>query len=145
MKRVMAVLLIGTLSNLLLGVDDKSWASQAPATSAAGQPLDPVAAALATLRRGATVQIERTNGTRFYAVIEDIAPDTITVLSEQTGRPLTETIPITDIRSIRAVSGRTVAHSHKTLIIAAVVAGVIVVGLLGACAAANGDIRPVPN
>ena len=144
MKRVLTVMLIGTLSTLLLGVEDTSWAVQASVANPAGLQGDPIMQALSTLRRGATVEIERSNGTKFYAVIEEIAPDTVTVMRDQAGKTLTETIAVADIRSIKAVSVRQVAHGHKGLIAAAVVVGLLIVAL-GACAAANQDVRPVPS
>ena len=134
MKRVLAVLLIGTLSTLLLGFENTSWAQS-----------DPIRQALSTLRRGSTVEIERTNGTKFYAVIEEIGPDSITVMRDEAGRTLTETIPVADVKSIKAVSVRQVAHGHRTLIVASIVAGVLVLALVGACASSGYDARPVPN
>jgi len=133
MKRVLAVMLIGTLSTLLLGVENKSWAQA-----------DPIRQALSTLRRGSTVEIERSSGPKFYAVIEAIEPDSITVMRDEAGRTLTETIPVSDIRSIRVVSVRQVAHNHRTLIVASIVAGILVIALVGACASAAPDARPVP-
>ena len=135
MKRVLTVILIGTLSTLLLGTENTSWAQG-----------DPIAQVLSTLRRGSTVEIERSTGPKFYAVIEDLGPDAIIVMRDQDGRTLTETIPVPDIKSIKAVSVRQVARNHRTLIIASVVAGVILIALVGACAsyARSSDVRPVP-
>jgi hypothetical protein len=145
MKRVLAVMLIGTITTLLLGIENTSWAVQSPAANQAAQSPDRVTRALSSLRRGATVEIEQPNKKAFYAVIEEIGPDAITVLRDGGAGTLTERIPIADITSIRAVSGRIVAHNHKGLIIAAVVAGLIVVGLVGACRSSSPDVRPVPN
>jgi hypothetical protein len=134
MKRVLSVLLIGTLSTLLLGIENISWAQA-----------DPIRQALSTLRRGSTVEIERSNGTKFYAVIEEIGPDSISVMRDEGGRTLTETIPLADVTSIKAVSVKQVAHNHRTLIVASIVAGVLVIALVGACASASSDVRPVPG
>jgi len=134
MKRVLAVMLSGTLSTFLLGIENNSWAQA-----------DPVRQALSTLRRGSTVEIERSSGPKFYAVIEAIEPDSITVMRDEAGRTLTETIPVSDIRSIRVVSVRQVAHNHRTLIVASIVAGILVIALVGACASAATDARPSPS
>ena len=127
-------MLIGTLSTFVLGIENNSWAQT-----------DPIRQALSTLRRGSTVEVERSNGPKFYAVIEEIGPDSITVMRDEAGRTLTETIPVSDIRSIKVVSVRQVAHNHRTLIVASIVAGILVIALVGACASAATDTRPSPS
>ena len=134
MKRVLAVMLIGTLSTLLMGIENTSWAQA-----------DPIRQALSTLRRGSTVEMERSSGPKFYAVIEEIGPDSITVMRDEAGRTLTETIPVADVKSIKAVSVRQVAHGHRTLIVASIVAGILVIALFGACASASQEVRPAPS
>jgi hypothetical protein len=37
-----------------------------------------------------------------------------------------------------------VAHNHRTLIVASIVAGILVIALVGACASSAPDARPVP-
>ena len=145
MKRVLAVMLIGTITTLFMGVENTSWAVQNSAANQATAPPDRVTRALSSLRRGSTVEIEQPNRRAFYAVIEEIGPNTITVLRDEGAGTLTEIIPIAGITSIRAVSGRAVAHNHKGLIVAAVVAGLIVVGLASACRSASPEVRQVPS
>ena len=144
MKRVLAVMLIGTITTLFMGIENTSWAVQSPAASQADPPPDQVIRALSSLRRGATVEIVQPGRRAFYAVIEAIGRDEITVLREEGAGTVTEIIPIAGITSIRVVSGRVVAHKHKGLIASAIAAGVIV-ALVGVCAAASRDVRPVPS
>jgi hypothetical protein len=146
MKRVLAVMLIGAFSTFFLGFEETSWAVQSAGASQTGPQRDTVVQTLSTLRRGATVEIEQGNETKFYAVIDEIGPDAITVMRDQAGKTLTETIAISDIRSIKAVSVRQVARGHRGLIAGAIAVGVIV-ALVGVCAAAAAslDVRPVPN
>jgi len=146
MKRVMAVVAIGILTTLMLGVDQVSWAGQDRDATERAARRERTARRLAGLRPGATVEIERTDRTKINAVIQDIGPDAVTVLVEETGRGrraagaappvVTQTIAIDDIRSIKEVSVGGMSRTSKALIYAAVVAGVIV--LVGACAASAG-------
>jgi len=144
MKRVLVIVLIGTLATLFLGIEDTSWAVQSSAVRPAVPPQDPVMQLLSSLRRGDTVEIEPVQGTSFFAVIEAIGADTVTVLRDDRGRTVTQTVAIADIRWIKPASGRKVARHSKSLIIAAVAAGLVVLSV-GVCAAASADTRPVPN
>jgi hypothetical protein len=134
----MVVVLIGTLTTLMLGIDETSWAVQAPSAQQQNAQREEVLRRLATMRRGSSVQVERQDRTKFYAVLQDIGPDSITVLREEGKNTTSEVIPVTSIRQIRAVSPQKVAKGgHKGLIIAAVVAGVLVAGLVGSCRSAS--------
>ena len=134
MKRVMVVVLGGALTTLLLGINETSWAVPIRSVSQSEPQREQVVRRLATMRRGSTVEIEWNDGTKFYAVVQDIGPDEITVLLERDGRTVTETIAIDDIRNIGEVSPQKVARGHKGLIAGAIVAGVLV-ALVGVCRA----------
>jgi hypothetical protein len=134
MKRVLAVMVIATFLTLTVGMEQTSWAIQ---TIGAAEHNE-VVARIATLKRGSTVEVTGSDGTVFYAVIEEIGPDSLRVMRDEGGAVTTETLAISDIRRIRPVSPRRVAHGHKTLIITAIVAGVIV-GVVGACASSSSN------
>jgi len=137
MRRILAVAVIGMLTTLLLGVDDISGAEQDSATQRAARRAQ-VASRIAKLRPGATVIIERYDLTKINAVIQDIGADSVTVLVQDPRRGgvvsavTTQTIALDDIRSINEVSVAKMSRTSKTLIVAAVVAGVIT--LVGVCA-----------
>jgi hypothetical protein len=136
-RRVLAVVVIGVLMTLSLGVDQVSWAAQDTGGKDREAQRAQVVRRLAGLRPGAMVEIERTDRTKVKAVIEDIGPDSIRALVEESHRGgtagrgvVTQTIPIDDIRNIREVRP---GRSNRALIAAAVVAGLVV--LVGVCAA----------
>jgi hypothetical protein len=142
MRRVFMVILIAALTTFMLGIDETSWAVQGAEVKARDSQRERVVQRLATLRRGATVEIQRTDGTRFFAVLQEIGPDEVTVMLDRGGQTATERIAIDAIRDIRPVSPQKVARSHKGLIVAAVVAGVVVVALVGACRTAAAPAQP---
>ena len=136
MKRVFMVILIAALTTFMLGINETSWAVQGREAKTSEAQRDKVMQRLATMRRGSTVEIERTDRTRFFAVLQEIGPDAVTVMLDRGGHTTTERIAIDTIRDIRPVSPQKVARSHKGLIIAAVTAGVLVAALIGACRSA---------
>jgi hypothetical protein len=141
-------MLIGTLTTLMLGINETSWAVQAAPAAQQDAARESVVRRLATMRRGLTVQIERQDRTKFYAVIEAIGPDSITVLRDEGKSTTTEVIPVGGIREIREVSPQKVAKGHKALIITAIVTGVIVGGLLAivsSCRTATTTLATTPN
>jgi len=137
MRRVLATAVIGVLATLLLGVDISGAQQDRDASQRAARAQ--VASRIAKLRPGATVIIERDDGTKLNAVIQDIGADSVTVLVQDprggggVAAVTTQTIPVNDIRSIKEVSVAKMSRTSKTLIVAAVVAGVIT--LVGVCAA----------
>jgi hypothetical protein len=77
------------------------------------------------------VEIVRTDGTKISAVIQDVGIDSVTVLTDERGQVETQTIAVSDIRSIKLANPRKMSHGHKVLLVTAVTLGVIV----GVCAA----------
>jgi hypothetical protein len=140
MKRIMAVVVIGVLATLLLGVDEVSGSGQDREAREREARREQISRRLAGLRAGSTVSIERYDGTKIDAVIQDIGPDAVTVLVQESRRDgktvdtgvATQTIAIDDIRNIREVSVGRMSRSSKALIVAAVAAGLVV--LVGVCA-----------
>jgi hypothetical protein len=100
MRRVLAVLLIATLTTMMAGIDATSWASQERDQNQQEKQRAAVTKALREMHRGTTATIERLDGERVDVVIEEITPDAITVLHQQRDRVVTETIPIADIAKI---------------------------------------------
>jgi hypothetical protein len=131
MKRVIAVLLMSVLATSVLGVDSTSLSQQDSRDGGRQRERDQVARTLGGMRRGATVEIVRTDGTKISAVIQDVGIDSVTVLTDERGQVETQTIAVSDIRSIKLANPRKMSHGHKVLLVTAVTLGVIV----GVCAA----------
>ena len=62
MRRVMAVVVIGVLMTLSLGVDQVSWAGQDTGGKDRDTQRERIVRRLAELRPGSTVEIQRTDG-----------------------------------------------------------------------------------
>ena len=139
MRRILAVAVIGVLTTILFGVDEISGAQQDRDAAQRAANRAQVASRMARLRPGATVIIERYDGTKINAVIQDIGADSVTVLVQDprggggVTAVTTQTIAVDDIRAVKEVSVAKMSRTSKTLIAAAVVAGVIT--LVGVCAA----------
>lgn len=138
MRRVLAVVLIATLTTMMLGIDATSWAGQARDQNKAQKQRAAVTKALGEMRRGTTATVERQNGERVDVVIQEITPDAITVLRQQRDHVVTETIPIADIAKIKKTSVKKMGTTSKVLIGVAVALGVLVVAGVAVCASASG-------
>jgi hypothetical protein len=136
--RLIAVALIAALTTLMLGINDVSWAAQT------GQQTDrqreQVTRRLAGMHRGSTVEVTLTDGTKVAAVIQEIVPDAVTLLVDDRGTVSTRTVPVAEIREIRAVNPRKMSVGHKVLLGAAIAAGVFAVAILAACASAGSNL-----
>ena len=137
MKRVLAVVLIATLTTLMLGIDRTSWAQERDEQKRAKQQAA-VAKALRGMHRGTTAILERTNGEKIDVVIEEIRAQEIVVMREQRGQAGSETIPIADIAKIKPSSLKKMSTTSKVLIGTAVAVGVLFVAAVATCASASG-------
>lgn len=137
MKRVIAVVLVGALTTLMVGIDRTSWASQGRDEETREKQRAAVARNLGEMQRGSTARIERTDGRKFDVVIQEIMADTITVLRQERDQAVTETIAIADIAKIVKTSLKKMGTASKVLIGVAVGLGVLVVAGLAACASAG--------
>jgi hypothetical protein len=137
MKRVLAVVLIATLTTLILGIDTTSWAQGRDEKKREKQQAA-VAKALLDMHRGTTATVERTNGEKIDVVIEEIRAQEIVVMRQQRDQVATETIPIADIANIKKASLKKMSTTSKVLIGTAVAVGVLFVAALAACASASG-------
>jgi hypothetical protein len=137
MKRVLAIVLIATLTTLMLGIDRKSWAQERDEKKREQQQAA-VAKALSGMHRGTTATLERTNGEKIDVVIEEIRPQEIVVMREQRDHVTSETIPIADIAKIKQASLKKMSTTSKVLIGTAVAVGVLFVAAVAACASASG-------
>ena len=136
MKRVLAVVLIATLTTLMLGIDTTSWAQGRDEKKREKQQAA-VAKALRDMHRGTTATVERTDGEKFDVVIEEIRAQEVVVMREQRDRVTTETIAIADIANIKKTSLRKMSMTSKVLIGTAVAVGVLFVAALASCASAS--------
>ena len=137
MKRVLAIVLIATLTTLMLGIDRTSWA-QGRDEKKREQQQAAVAKALRDMHRGTTATVERTNGEKIDVVIEEIRPQEIVVMRQQGDHVATETIPIADIAKIKQASLKKMSTTSKVLIGTAVAVGVLFVAAVATCASASG-------
>lgn len=136
MNRVVTIIVLAVLAAAISGVNDASWARQVQDSQAQEKHRQQMAARLKGIAVGSVVRIERADGTRFNAILEEVMPDAIAVTlldRRDLGR---QTIPIDEIRDIEPVRGRRL----RNVLIAAGVAGAI---LVGTCAAAlNSETLP---
>ena len=136
MRRVFAVVLIATLTTMMVGIDRTSWASQDRDHEKREKQRVAVAKALGEMRRGSTATIERQDGQKMDVVIQDISPDTVTVMRQQQDHVVTETIPIAEIAKIKKTSVKKMSTTSKVLIGTAVALGVLVTAALASCSTA---------
>ena len=129
MSRALIVIVVALLIASVSGVSDASLALEQEATQPTGAHEREIAARVAGIGVNRVVRIERTDGDRSDAVLEDVLPDSIvvTILEGQNRRR--ETIPFAEIRKIDEVRG----HTLRNVLIGA---GIGVAVLVGACAAA---------
>lgn len=136
MRRVFAVVLIATLTTMMVGIDRTSWASQDRDHEKREKQRAAVTKALGEMRRGSTATIERQDGQKMDVVIQDISPDTVTVMRQQQDHVVTETIPIAEIAKIKKTSVKKMSTTSKVLIGTAVAFGVLVTAALASCSTA---------
>jgi hypothetical protein len=136
MTRVLAVVLIATLTTMMLGIDASSWAGDGRGQSKQEKQRAAVTKALGGMRRGTTATVERQDGETVEVVIEEITADAIIVLRQQRDHVVTETIPITDIAKIKKTSVKKMRTTSKTLLAVAVALGVLVIASVAVCASA---------
>ena len=137
MRRVLAVVLIATLTTMMIGIDRTSWASQDRDHEKREKQRAAVAKALGEMTRGSTATIERQDGQKLDVVIQNITPDAVTVMRQQQDHVVTETIPIADIAKIKKTSAKKMSKTSKVLIATAVAFGVLIVAALASCATAS--------
>lgn len=137
MRRVFAVLLIATLTTMMIGIDRASWAGQDRDHEKREKQRAAVTKALGEMTRGSTATIERQDGQKVDVVIQEIAPDAVTVMRQQQDYVVTETIPLTDIATIKKTSAKKMSTTSKVLIATAVALGVLVIAALASCASAS--------
>lgn len=129
MKRVVAVLLAAVLMAEVLGLNDVSLAREPQAPQGASAPRPEVVKRLGQIPLRSVVKIERVDGTKLNAFLEEVTPDAITVtILEKTSRNK-ETIPIRDIKKIEEARG----HALRNILIGV---GIGVAVVFGACAVA---------
>lgn len=137
MTRVLAVVLIATLTTMIVGIDATSWASQGRDQNKQDKQRAAVAKALGQMGRGTTATIERQDGEKIDVVIQEITPEAVIVLRQQRDHVVTETIPLADIAKIKKTSVKKMGATSKVLIGVAVALGVLVVAGVAVCASAS--------
>ena len=134
MKRVVTVLLLAFLMSEVSGINDVSLALERQSTTKEAKRRADVVKRLEKIPVKSVVKVEKTDGTKLDALLEEVTPDTISVsvLAKKNAAIEKHTIVIDDIKKIEKVQGVGV----RVLKIAGVTT-LIVVGLgLGLCLAA---------
>jgi len=139
MRRVLAVLLIATLTTMMIGIDRTSWASQDRDQAKREKQRAAVMKALGEMTRGSTATIERQDGQKMDVVIQEITPDAVTFMRQHQDQVVTETIPIADIATIKKASAKKMRRTSKVLSVTAVAPGVLVGTLAAACSTAYSE------
>jgi hypothetical protein len=134
-KCALTVIVVALLIAAVSGVSDASLALEQEATQAPDAHERAIAARVGRIGVNRVVRIERADGGRSNAVLEDVLPDAIvvTILEEQNRRR--ETIPFAEIRKIDEVRG----HALRNVLIGV---GIGVAVLVGTCAAAVNSGTP---
>ena len=101
MKRALIVIVVALLIASVSGVNDASLALEQEAAQATGAHEREIAARVSRIGVNRVVRIERADGSRSNAVLEDVLPDAIvvTILEGQDRRR--ETIPFAEIEKDR--------------------------------------------
>jgi len=128
-KRALVVIVVALLIASVSGVNDASLALEQEGAQATGVHEREIASRVRGIGVNRVVRIERADGSRSNAVLEDVLPNAIvvTILEGQNRRR--ETIPFAEIRKIDEVRG----HARRNVLIGV---GIGVAVLVGTCAAA---------
>lgn len=129
MKRALIVVLIGMLIASVSGFNDRSLALDGEGPQASDAHLKEIAARAGNIGVGRVVRIERTDGRRFNALLEEIMADAMTVVILEGPDRQRETIPFAEIVKIDEVRG----HMLRNVLIGVGIGAAI---LVGTCAAA---------
>lgn len=129
MRRIACVVLVALLTAAISGVTDASAARTEQSAQPAEVRRQEIAAQLKRIPLDSVVRIERTDGTRVDAVLQDVTADAVVVTILEGRDRRQATIPMDDIRRIERLRG----HTLRNVLI---VAGVSAAILVGACAAA---------
>ena len=139
MKRALIVVLIAVLIAVASGINDSSLAlsqQAAPAPRESDAHQRQIASRVSGIGVNHVVRIERMDGSKANALIEDIMADSMTVLLLAGPDRQRETIPFAQIKKIDEVRG----HMLRNILIGV---GVGVAVLVGTCAASiNSDVSP---
>ena len=129
MRRALIVIMVALLIASMSGVNDPSLALEQQVAQATGAHTREIASRVSRIGINRVVRIERADGGRSTAVLEDVLPDAIvvTILDGQNRRR--ETIPFAEITKIDEVRG----HALRNVLIGV---GIGVAVLVGTCAAA---------
>ncbi len=128
MKRALLVVVVALLIASISGINGASLALEPQATQTTGAHEREIAARVSRIGVNHVVRIERADGRRSNAVLEDVLPDAIVVTVLEGKNRRRETIPFAEIRMIDEVRG----HALRKVLIGV---GIGVAVLVGTCAA----------
>jgi hypothetical protein len=151
MKRVATVVLLALVAAAMSGIHDTSWARQPQVD----QPRDPhrraIAAYLATIPLGSALEINPVRGNKFQALLEEIAPDAITVRLATGDYSVSRVIAIDEIKDLKRIA-KIGTHTRRTVLVVVGIGAAVLVGtcahaissldLSQSVAGAGGDGRP---
>ena len=129
MKRALVVIVVALLIASVSGINDASLALEQEAAQATGAHEREIASRVSKIGVNRVVRIERADGGRSDALLEDVLSDAIVVTIVEGQNRRRETIPFAEIRKIDEVRG----HTRRNVLIGV---GIGVAVLVGTCAAA---------
>lgn len=129
MKRALVVIMVALLIASVSGVNDASLAVEQEAAQPSGAHEREIASRVSRIGINRVVRIERADGSRSNALLEDVLPDAIVVTIMDGPDRRRETIPFAEISKIDEVRG----HALRNVLIGV---GIGVAVLVGTCAVA---------
>jgi hypothetical protein len=107
MKRAVAVITLAVLMAALSGIEEVSLTPPAQASGQADARVQKIANSLQAIPVGSAIEIEPTKGKKFQALLEDVAPDAITVRVVSGASSLSRTIPLDEIKNLKKINKMT--------------------------------------
>jgi hypothetical protein len=136
-RRAIIVVLIPVLIASVSGIDERSAVFAEQPAQASDSHQQEISSRAARIGIGRVIRIERTDRSRLVAVLEEVMPDSLTVIILTKQERRQETIPLAEIRKIEEVRG----HALRNVLIGV---GIGVGVLVGTCfAALSSETSPV--
>ena len=133
MKRTLIVIVVALLIAAVSGVNDASLALEREAAQASGKHERDVASRVRRIGVNRVVRIERADGGRFNALLENVLPDAIVVTIMEGPDRRRETISFAEIRKIDEVRG----HALRNVLISVGIGAAVLVGTCAATLSPN--------
>ena len=138
MTRALTIVAIAVLIAAVSGVNDASLALASQTRPANDERQREILSRANKIGVNRVVRIERVDGTKSNALLEDVAADAITVVLLDDPTRRRETIPISEIKKIDEVRG----HALRNILIGVGIGAAVLVGACAIAANSLEDLRP---